>query len=74
MGMEQHTSAKSAKFPFRPQGVSRVSLIDFRRLIHPYVRTNGSFYRCPTDRGPMNFLLGEAAPEVGSVESIEDSD
>ena len=52
-----YTSEHQEKFPFRPPGLLRQSFVEVWILLHPYVRTNGSFYLCPADRGPFNFAF-----------------
>ncbi|MSU62036.1 MAG: hypothetical protein EXS31_06520 [Pedosphaera sp.] len=63
--MEMYTSDNNEKFPFSPEGHPRVFLISVWTMIHPYVNTNGSFFLCPADRGPMNFLVVKATPSYG---------
>src|SRR5262249_36891660 len=50
------------KFPFRKDRWERMEFIHVWALLNPYVRTNGSFYRCLADQGPNNFAIG---PSMG---------
>src|SRR5262249_37013012 len=55
-----YTSEYQEKFPFIPFMVGRgehMEFIDVWTLLNPYVSTNGSFYLCPADRGPGNFVI-----------------
>src|SRR5262249_40244082 len=57
-----YTSDYNEKFPFTRDPWARMEFIDVWTLLNPYIRTNGSFYLCPADRGPSNFILG---PSMG---------
>jgi type II secretory pathway pseudopilin PulG len=54
-----YTSDYGEKFPFIPftgNRWGRMEFIDVWTLLNPYLPTNGSFYLCPADRGPNNFV------------------
>jgi prepilin-type N-terminal cleavage/methylation domain-containing protein/prepilin-type processing-associated H-X9-DG protein len=53
------------KFPFRNDRWERMEFIHVWALLNPYVRTNGSFYRCLADRGPNNFVIVEPLTNLG---------
>ncbi|MCI0539257.1 MAG: prepilin-type N-terminal cleavage/methylation domain-containing protein [Verrucomicrobiales bacterium] len=57
LGMSLYTSDYNEKFPFTPNSWARVEFIEAWRLLQPYISTNGSFYFCPADRGPFNFVM-----------------
>src|SRR5262245_3548311 len=57
-----YTSDNKKRFPFKHTSWARMEFIDVWTLLNPYVRTNGSFYLCPADRGPNNFVIG---PSMG---------
>jgi prepilin-type N-terminal cleavage/methylation domain-containing protein len=63
IGMLLYTSEQNEKFPFMSKPWQHVEFIDAWTLLHPYVGTNGSFYLCPADRGPNNFVT---APIFGT--------
>ena len=55
-----YTSEYNEKFPFRPFTGNRwgpMEFIDAWVLLNLYVPTNGSFYLCPADHGPNNFVI-----------------
>jgi prepilin-type N-terminal cleavage/methylation domain-containing protein len=52
-----YTSDYNEKFPFTRNPWARMGFIDVWNLLNPYVRTNGSFYLCPADRGPSNYVI-----------------
>ena len=55
-----YTPDYNEKFPFTVRNLwpcERMAFIDVGTLLNPYVPTNGSFYLCPADRGPNNFVL-----------------
>jgi prepilin-type N-terminal cleavage/methylation domain-containing protein len=58
IGTLLYTSDYNEKFPFTRRGWPRTAFIDVWNLLDPYIRTNGSFYLCPADKGPANFLIG----------------
>ena len=51
-----YTSDNNEKFPFIRESWQRMEFIDAWSLLNTSVPTNGSFYRCPADRGPNNSL------------------
>ena len=55
LAVSLYTSEHNEKFPFTGNPWQRMALIDTWTLLNPYIPTNGSFYRCPADRGPFNF-------------------
>ena len=60
-----YTSEHNEKFPFIPftgNSWAPMEFIHTWTLLNPYVPTNGSFYLCPADRGPNNFVIG---PSMG---------
>jgi prepilin-type N-terminal cleavage/methylation domain-containing protein len=52
-----YTADYNEKFPFTRDLWWRMEFTDDWALLDPYVRTNGSFYLCPADRGPSNFAV-----------------
>jgi len=56
-GMSLYTSDYHEKFPFMREPWARMEFIDAWKLLQPYIGTNGSFYVCPADRGPFNFVM-----------------
>src|ERR1043165_6333074 len=57
-----YTPDYGEKFPFIPftgNRWGRMEFIDAWMLLNPYVPTNGSFYLCPADRGPNNFVTAD---------------
>jgi prepilin-type N-terminal cleavage/methylation domain-containing protein len=65
IGVSLYTSEYDGKFPFTRSGWTRTGFIDVWRLLDPYISTNGSFYLCPADRGPFNFLIVRHWPGFG---------
>ena len=57
-----YTSDSEEKFPFRRDLWERVEFIHVWTLLNPHAPTNGSFYRCPADRGPANFAYVKVSP------------
>ncbi len=57
IGMSLYTSDYNEKFPFTRDDWPRMGFIGTWKLPHPYVSTNGSFYLCPAERGPANFVI-----------------
>jgi prepilin-type N-terminal cleavage/methylation domain-containing protein len=53
---ELYTSDYNEKFPFVRTNWPHMEFIHTWTLLNPYVPTNGSFYLCPADRGPNNFV------------------
>lgn len=60
IGISLYTSEHNEKFPFKgsPWSWQHMAFVDAWILLSPYVPTNGSFYLCPADRGPGNFVFG----------------
>jgi prepilin-type N-terminal cleavage/methylation domain-containing protein len=58
-----YTSDYNEKFPFTRDPWPRMEFIHVWTLLNPYVPANRSFYLCPVDRGPNNFVL--VGPWVG---------
>src|SRR6266498_2398618 len=57
-----YTPDYGEKFPFiqfTGNRWGRMEFIDAWMLLNPYVPTNGSYYLCPADRGPNNFLIAD---------------
>src|SRR5262245_41028465 len=52
-----YPSENQEKFPFVNERWPRMAFIDTWALLQPYISTNGSFYLCPADHGPNNFIL-----------------
>ncbi len=57
LGTLQYTSDYNEKFPFTSSSWARIEFIDAWKLLQPYLGTNGSFYFCPSDRGPYNTVM-----------------
>ena len=51
-----YTSDANERFPFTRDLWTRIEFIHVWTLLNPYVPTNGSFYLCPADRGPNNYV------------------
>ena len=49
-------SDNNDEFPFTPDGYPTLPFIDFWKLMDSYLSSNRSFYLCPADRGPWNFV------------------
>lgn len=62
IGILLYTTEYNEKFPFTRRDWPRMEFIDTWTLLNPYVPTNGSFYLCPAERGPNNFVIG---PSMG---------
>src|SRR5262245_16705334 len=58
-----YTLDYNEKFPFTRDPWPRMGFIHVWTLLNPYVPTNRSFYLCPVDRGPNNFVL--VGPWIG---------
>jgi type II secretory pathway pseudopilin PulG len=58
-----YTSEYNEKFPFTRNPWPRMGFIDTWTLLNPFIPTNASFYLCPTDRGPNNFV--SVGPWIG---------
>lgn len=57
IGVSLYTADYDEKYLFTRNPWPRMGFIDAWRLLHPYTSTNGSFYLCPADRGPANFVI-----------------
>ncbi len=55
-----YVSDNADQLPFSPSGFPNLSFRDFYLLMLPYLPTNATFYRCPTDVGPMNVAMAKA--------------
>jgi prepilin-type N-terminal cleavage/methylation domain-containing protein len=65
IGVSLYTSDYDEKFPYTRSGWPRTGFIDVWRLLDSSISTNGSFYLCPADRGPFNFLIVRHWPAFG---------
>lgn len=57
LGLSLYTSDHNEKFPFINEPWERMEFVETWKLLNPYINTNGSFYLCPADRGPGNFIV-----------------
>jgi prepilin-type N-terminal cleavage/methylation domain-containing protein/prepilin-type processing-associated H-X9-DG protein len=57
IGISLYTSDFGEAFPYAGTDWAHAMFIDFLRLVHPYVSTNGSFFLCAADKGPFNFAV-----------------
>lgn len=60
LGFAMYLSDNSDRLPYSPGGFPNSAFLDFYTMMVPYLPTNGTFYRCPTDKGPMNVLFARA--------------
>jgi len=60
LGFAMYSPDNSDRLPYSPGGFPTISFLDFYAMMVPYLPTNGTFYRCPTDKGPMNLLFSQA--------------
>jgi hypothetical protein len=51
-----YESDNKERFPFTPDGYPTLPFLDFWTLMNPYIRSNRTFYLCPADKGPFNFV------------------
>jgi len=65
IGTLLYTSDYNERFPFTRNGWPRMGFIDVWKLLDPYIRTNGSFYLCPADKGPANFVIVKPWTNLG---------
>src|SRR5438093_1143402 len=65
IGTLLYTSDYNETFPFTRNGWPRMGFIDVWKLLDPYIRTNGSFYLCPADKGPANFVIVKPWTNLG---------
>ena len=56
LGFGMYLPDNSDRLPYSPAGFPNIAFLDFYTLMVPYLPTNGTFYRCPTDKGPMNMV------------------
>ena len=52
--LNMYITENRESFPFTIQGFPFTTHRDFAKLLQSYISTNGSFYLCPSDRGPFN--------------------
>ena len=60
LGFGMYLPDNTDRLPYSPGGFPNIAFIDFYTLMVPYLPTNGTFYCCPTDKGPMNALFAKA--------------
>jgi len=65
IGALLYTSDYNERFPFARNGWPRTEFIDVWKLLDPYIRTNGSFYLCPADKGPANLVIVKPWTNLG---------
>ena len=63
--MSFYTPDYNETFPFVRTDWPHMEFIHTWTLLNPYVPTNGSFYLCPADRGPHNFVAVRTWPRFG---------
>lgn len=56
LGFAMYIPDNADRLPFSTAGFPNIAFMDFYLMMRPYLPTNGTFYRCPTDKGPMNVL------------------
>jgi prepilin-type N-terminal cleavage/methylation domain-containing protein len=60
LSIAMYLSDNGDRLPYAPGGFPNLSFRDFYLMMLPYLPTNSSFYRCPTDKGPMNLVMAQA--------------
>lgn len=60
LSIAMYLSDNADRLPYAPGGFPNLSFRDFYIMMLPYLPTNSSFYRCPTDKGPMNLVMARA--------------
>jgi prepilin-type N-terminal cleavage/methylation domain-containing protein len=60
LSFTMYVSDNADRLPYSPGGYPNIAFVDFYTQMLPYLPTNGSFYRCPTDKGPMNMIFAKA--------------
>ncbi|MBN9688765.1 MAG: type II secretion system protein [Verrucomicrobia bacterium] len=60
LGFGMYLPDNADRLPYSPEGYPNIAFVDFYKLMLPYLPTNGTFYRCPTDKGPMNVIFSKA--------------
>jgi prepilin-type N-terminal cleavage/methylation domain-containing protein/prepilin-type processing-associated H-X9-DG protein len=56
VGTALYTMDHADRLPFSGRAFPLMTVLDIWSLIQPYTPTNGTFFVCPADRGPMNLL------------------
>jgi prepilin-type N-terminal cleavage/methylation domain-containing protein len=56
VGSALYTMEHGDRLPFSGRPFPFMTIVDIWALIHPYSPTNGTFFVCPADRGPLNRL------------------
>jgi prepilin-type N-terminal cleavage/methylation domain-containing protein len=60
LGFAMYLPDNADRLPYSAGGFPNVAFVDFYVMMVPYLPTNGTFYRCPTDKGPMNVFFAKA--------------
>ena len=60
LGFGMYVPDNADWLPYSSSGYPNIAFVDFYRLMVPYLPTNGTFYRCPIDKGPMNVQFAKA--------------
>lgn len=60
LSIAMYLSDNGDRLPYAPGGFPNLSFRDFYLMMLPYLPTNAAFYRCPTDKGPMNLVMAKA--------------
>jgi prepilin-type N-terminal cleavage/methylation domain-containing protein len=60
LGFGMYLPDNGDRLPYSPDGFPNIAFVDFYTMMVPYLPTNGTFYRCPTDKGPMNVQFAKA--------------
>ena len=56
IGFSMYEADYKDKFPFTPDGYPTLPFIDFWKLMDSYLDSKRSFYLCPADKGPFNYV------------------
>lgn len=60
LGFAMYGPDNADRLPYTSRGYPDISFVDIYAMLAPYLPTNGTFYLCPTDRGPMNLKFAKA--------------
>jgi prepilin-type N-terminal cleavage/methylation domain-containing protein/prepilin-type processing-associated H-X9-DG protein len=60
LSFAMYVSDNADRLPYSSGGFPNISFVDFYTMMVPYLPTNGTFYLCPTDKGPMSHVYAKA--------------
>ncbi len=60
LGFGMYLPDNADRLPYSSIGYPNIAFVDFYCLMVPYLPTNGTFYLCPIDKGPMNVQFAKA--------------